>query len=314
MPAAFPADTVEGRGCCPIGYDVIRLPGAEVADRVGGMPTFVAPDGTKLAYHVAGDGAPVVCLPGGPMQASEYLGELGGLGEYRTLVMLDLRGSGASEVPADADSYRCDRQVEDVEALREQLGLEQLDLLGHSAGANLAVLYATRYPSRIRKLLLITPSVYAAGLTISAETRLAQARLREGEAWFASAYRALEAVSAGDHAAKNWAALAPFSYGRWDAAAQAHQAAEDAQRNVSAARIYGAEGAYTPHSTRAALATFPAPVLLTAGQFDLGAPPATVAEFADLFADGTFIEHPAAGHFPWLDDPAAFTSVLRNFL
>ncbi|MDX6279701.1 MAG: proline iminopeptidase, partial [Kribbellaceae bacterium] len=137
------------------------------------------------------------------MQASDYLGELGGLGEYRTLVMLDLRGTGASEVPADTTSYRCDRQVEDVEALREQLGLEQLDLLGHSAGANLAVLYATRYPSRVRKLVLITPSVYAVGLTISSETRLAQARLREGEPWFEAAYKALEAITAGDHAAKN---------------------------------------------------------------------------------------------------------------
>ncbi|MEV6412002.1 alpha/beta hydrolase [Kribbella sp. NPDC051718] len=278
------------------------------------MPTFAAPDGTKLAYHVSGDGAPVVCLPGGPMQSSEYLGELGGLGEHRTLVMLDLRGSGASEVPADTTTYRCDRQVEDVEALRRELGLEQLDLLAHSAGANLAVLYATRYPSRVGKLVLITPSVYAVGLTISSETRLAQARLREGEAWFDTAYRALEAISAGDHAAENWAALAPFSYGRWDAAAQAHHAAEDAQRNDSAAAIYGIEGAYTPHSTRAALATFPAPVLLTAGQYDLGAPPATVASFAALFADATFIEHPAAGHFPWLDDRTAFTAALRDFL
>jgi pimeloyl-ACP methyl ester carboxylesterase len=35
------------------------------------MPTFFsAHDGTKLAYHVFGDGPPVVCLPGGPMQAT----------------------------------------------------------------------------------------------------------------------------------------------------------------------------------------------------------------------------------------------------
>jgi proline iminopeptidase len=278
------------------------------------MPTFAAPDGTKLAYHVFGAGAPVICLPGGPMQASEYLGELGGLAEYRELVMLDLRGTGASEVPADAASYRCDRQVDDVEALRLELGLDQVDLFAHSAGANLAVLYATRYPARVGRLVLVTPSVYAVGLTITGETRLAQARLREGEPWFASAYGALEAITAGEHTAENWAALAPFSYGRWDAAAQAHEAAEVAQRNDEAAGIYGSEGAYTPHSTRAALATFPAPVLLTAGSFDLGAPPETVREFAALFAQATFTEHPATGHFPWLDNPTAFTTALRDFL
>jgi proline iminopeptidase len=42
------------------------------------MPAFSAHDGTKLAYHVFGDGPPVVCLPGGPMQDSVYLGDLGG--------------------------------------------------------------------------------------------------------------------------------------------------------------------------------------------------------------------------------------------
>ncbi|NEA35341.1 alpha/beta hydrolase [Streptomyces sp. SID13031] len=278
------------------------------------MPTFAASDGTKLAYHVYGSGSPVVCLPGGPMQASEYLGELGGLSAYRELVMLDLRGTGESAVPEDSTTYRCDRQVDDVEALREALGLEQLDLVAHSAGANLAVLYAIRYPSRVGKLALITPSVYAAGLTITGETRLSQARLRAGEPWFASAYGALEAITAGDHSAANWDALAPFSYGRWDDAAKAHQAADGPQRNDEAAALYGSGGAYTPHSTRAALATFPAPVLLTAGEYDLGAPPTTIAEYAALWGNATFTQHPSAGHFPWLDDAAAFTAVLKGFL
>jgi len=278
------------------------------------MPIFSAPDGTKLAYHEFGHGAPLLCLPGGPMQASAYFGELGGMSEYRRLVMLDLRGTGESAVPADTASYRCDRQVEDVEALRKHLGLEQVDLLAHSGGANLAMLYAAWYPERVSKLALITPSVYAAGLTISGETRLAQARLREGEPWFAPAYAALEAITAGEHTAENWDAITPFSYGRWDEAAQAFHALEDVQRNNEAAALYSSEGAYTPHSTRATLATFPAPVLLTAGEYDLGAPPTVVAELAEIFPDSTVAIHPCAGHFPWLDDPTAFASTMKDFL
>lgn len=38
------------------------------------MPTFSAPDGTVLTYHVTGEGPPLLCLPGGPMQDSVYLG------------------------------------------------------------------------------------------------------------------------------------------------------------------------------------------------------------------------------------------------
>jgi hypothetical protein len=47
------------------------------AERIFAMPSFSAPDGTDLAYHVFGGGIPVICLPGGPMQDSVYLGELG---------------------------------------------------------------------------------------------------------------------------------------------------------------------------------------------------------------------------------------------
>src|ERR671927_369899 len=82
------------------------------------MATFDGADGTRLAYHRAGAGRPLICLPGGPMQASAYLGELGGLSAHRLLVLLDLRGTGASAVPVDPATYRCDRLVDDVEALR----------------------------------------------------------------------------------------------------------------------------------------------------------------------------------------------------
>src|SRR6266496_664354 len=110
------------------------------------MPVLSARDGTKLSYRVLGEGTPVVCLAGGPMQDPTYLGDLGGLSERVQLIMLDYRGTGQSETPADTDSYRCDKLVHDVEALREHLGLERINLLAHCAGANLAVLYSARFP------------------------------------------------------------------------------------------------------------------------------------------------------------------------
>ncbi len=117
------------------------------------MPTFTAPEGTELAYHLRGEGDPLVVLPGGAMRASAYLGELGGLTAHRRLVLLDLRGTGDSAIPADPATYRCDRQVDDVEALRGHLGLDRVDLLAHSAGRNPAMLYSARYPQRVSRLV-----------------------------------------------------------------------------------------------------------------------------------------------------------------
>jgi pimeloyl-ACP methyl ester carboxylesterase len=158
------------------------------------MAFFRAADGTRLAYHQAGDGEPLICLPGGPMQASAYLGDLGGLSAHRSLVLLDLRGTGESALPAEEASYRCDRQVDDVEALRAQLGRDRVDLLGHSAGGTLALLYAARHPDRIGRLALLSPSPMAVGLEITDSDRRQVAELRRGEAWFPDAFAAFERI------------------------------------------------------------------------------------------------------------------------
>ncbi|MFF3209364.1 alpha/beta fold hydrolase [Streptomyces sp. NPDC002886] len=274
------------------------------------MPTFCAPDGTRLAYRTAGDGDPLVCVPGGPTD-SRYLGDLGGLSRHRRLILLDLPGTGGSAVPEDPASYRCDRLVAYVEALREHLGLARTDLLGHSAGANVALGYAARYPGAIGKLALIGPSTRAVGIETTAATRLELARLREDEPWFPAAFAALEAVSAGTGG--DWDALAPFFCGRWDDAAREHHAA-GLPVNREAVAHFGAEGAFTLEATRAALASFGAPVLLLTGEFDLNSPPRSTAELAALFPDATLSVQAGAGHYPWIDDAGRFAAAVEAFL
>lgn len=278
------------------------------------MPALTAYDGTKLAYRVLGDGDPVVCLPGGPMQDADYLGDLGGLSERHRLVLVDHRGTGQSATPADAASYRCDHLVDDVEALRAHLGLARMNLLAHSAGTNIAVLYAARFPEHVGKLVLVGPSAFAVGITVSAEARREVIRLREGEPWYGPALAAFERISAGQAADSDWAAIDPFRYGRWDAATQEYHARGEQRRNDDAAAVFAAEGAFQPAATRAALAAFGAPVLLLAGEVDVNSPPSAVAEFAGILPNATFVTQPGSGHFPWLDDPARFTATIASFL
>ncbi|WP_228984861.1 alpha/beta fold hydrolase, partial [Streptomyces sp. DH12] len=157
------------------------------------MPIFSAYDTTPLAYRLVGKGEPLICLPGGPMRASAYLGELGGLAARRQLVLLDLRGTGGSGVPEDPSTYRCDRLVDDVEALRAHLGLDRIDVLAHSAGADLALLYAARHPERLRTLTLVTPGVRAVGIVVTDQDLREAAELRRDEPWYPEARAAQEA-------------------------------------------------------------------------------------------------------------------------
>ncbi|MET9392975.1 alpha/beta hydrolase [Streptomyces sp. NPDC006624] len=275
------------------------------------MPTFSAPDGTRLAYHLRGEGEPLVVLPGGPMRASAYLGDLGGLHAHRQLVLLDLRGTGESAEPEDPATYRCDRLVDDVEALRRHLGLERMDVLAHSAGGSLAMLHAARYPERVRRLALVTAIPWALGMAASPGQRRAAALRRRDEPWFPEAFPAFEAWLA-DPAGFD-PVIRPFWYGRWGAAARAHADRDEAETNDRAADLYGADGAYDPAATRAALASLAAPVLVLAGEADGGPVPALARRSAEVFPAAEFAVQPGAGHYPWLDDPEWFTRRVAAF-
>ncbi|MGW0698434.1 alpha/beta fold hydrolase [Streptomyces sp. NPDC002867] len=278
------------------------------------MGIFRTHDGTELAYDLQGEGEPLICLPGGPMRAAAYLGDLGGLGAHRRLVLLHPRGTGDSAVPADPAGYRRDRQADDVEALREHLGLDRVDLLGHSAGAGPALYYATRHPGCVRSLTLVTPDTSAVGIPATPDDRREAALLRSAEPWYEAGIAALDALGNGQESPEIWDAVRPFTYGRWDEAARAHVAARESQFNFGAIEHFYADGAPGPATVRAALAGVQAPVLVLAGELDGGPRPARAAELAALFPDGRCVVQAGAAHFPWLDDPGAFTRAVAAFL
>jgi pimeloyl-ACP methyl ester carboxylesterase len=276
------------------------------------MSTYRASDGTELHYREDGRGAAVVVLAGGPLVDAAYLGDLGGLTERVRLIVPDLRGTGDSPAPADPALLRCDRLVDDVEALREHLALDRLDLLAHSAGAAVAVLYAARHPDRVGRLVLVTPSPRVVGIDPTPADRLATARLRAAEPWFPAAFAALTAIQDGTGA--DWDALTPFSYGRWDAGMRAFDASMDHDRAAAAVAGYYAPDAYDPAAVRSALAEHTGPVLVLGGQVDIATPPPSAAEYATVFGRGRLAIQTGAAHYPWLDDPAGFVATVAGFL
>lgn len=278
------------------------------------MRRFASYDGTEICYRTVGDGPPLVCLPGGPGRAAEYLGDLGGLDSSRRLVLADPRGVGLSADPADPATLRVDWLVNDVDALRAHLGLDRMDLLAHSAGAVLATLYAAAYPDRVSRLILVTPGLAAVGVYGSEEQFATVLERLAAEPWYPVALAALEKIIAGDLSVEPFRASRPLFYGRWDDAAQAHATVGVAERHMAARQGYFAGAAIDPAATRAALEKLTARVLLYAGDLDPLVTPAMVERAAPLFNDAAVVVQPKAAHFPWVDDPAAFAAAVGSFL
>ena len=284
------------------------------------MTSFVAHDGTRLAYSEVGSGPRLVCLPGGPGRASAYLEDLGGLAGERTLVLLDTRATGHSEVPADPSTLRFDRLADDVEALREHLAIEdehceQLDVLGHSAGCLVAQAWAAAHPGRVRSLVLVTPSDRLQGG--SREDVAAIRASRADEPWYAEAAEAQDALSYAGPAQQQALVRAtrPFFYGRWDERTQAHAATADTQSSKRAELGFGAgvETVDVP-GMLTALGALDVPVLVVGGERDALTGVASVHAVAATFPRAEAVVLPRAGHFPWVDEPDAFRTAVAAFL
>ena len=123
-------------------------------------------DGTPINYVDVGSGDqdPVVLVHGLGGQWQNWLENIPRLALDRRVVAMDLPGFGLTPLPEDGEisitGYgRC------VNALCEELGLGEVDLVGNSMGGYVAAEVAIQFPERVSRLVLVS----AAGIS-SAET------------------------------------------------------------------------------------------------------------------------------------------------
>ena len=119
------------------------------------VPTLLTSDGLRLAVVSGGDDAAVL-VPNG----AYFAAELAAAWRRHPALVYDLRNRGASEPVAD--TARLERgmlnDVDDLEAVRRQAGLERIDLIAHSYVGVVAAVYAMRHPARVRRLVLLSPA------------------------------------------------------------------------------------------------------------------------------------------------------------
>jgi pimeloyl-ACP methyl ester carboxylesterase len=275
---------------------------------------ITARDGVSLAVHTSGEGPPLLCVPGGPGRAAAYLEDLGGLAAARTLLLLDNRGTGASELPGDRASLQLDRLPDDVEDVRAALELSPVDVLAHSAGCPVALLHAVHHPDAVRRLILVTPSGRPFGWSPDDLDEIRAAR--SAEDWYAEAAEAQAALEMASPRLRNELErmTRPFWYGRWDDSTQAHAASADAQMSLRANAGYPPGPDYDVDAARRSLRTIRAETLVVVGERDALTGAAVAQHFADAIPNAEVAVVHDAGHFPWVDQPAAFRDAVEKFL
>jgi pimeloyl-ACP methyl ester carboxylesterase len=127
--------------------------------------------GTSVAVVERGSGPPVLLLHGIPLSLLTWRHNVDPLAEHCTVYALDMLGYGRSDKPAGAD-YSVPALAGVVRAVLDQLGVRTVSLVGSSFGCAVAVTFASLYPERADKLVLINPVCYPQGR--HSATRLAR--------------------------------------------------------------------------------------------------------------------------------------------
>jgi proline iminopeptidase len=109
-------------------------------------------DGFILNYKIEGKGRPAVVIGSVDYYPQTFSQNLR---QHLQLIFTDHRGFAKTTQPYGPSDYTLDKIVEDIEALRGRLNLDQMILIGHSGHAHMAVAYAKKYPQHVEHLILI---------------------------------------------------------------------------------------------------------------------------------------------------------------
>jgi haloalkane dehalogenase len=107
----------------------------------------------RIAYIDRGAGPVALFLHGFPLSSFQWRGAIDRLSGQRRCVAPDLMGLGHTRVAAN-QSVAPAAQVDMISTFLERLGIQQVDLIANDSGGAVAQLFVTKYPRRVRTLLL----------------------------------------------------------------------------------------------------------------------------------------------------------------
>lgn len=283
-----------------------------------GAEGYVPVDGHRVWYRRVGDGpgTPLLTLHGGPGASHDYLEPLAALGDDRPVVFFDQLGGGRSDRPGDPSLWRIDRFCDEVDQVREALGLDRIHLLGQSWGGWLAVEYMLTRPHGIVGLVLASTSASIPQFVAEAERLKAALPLEASETMSRH-----EAAGTLDH--PDYLAAVDLFYRRhlcrldpWpDCLMRSSEGLESNQvyLTMNGPNEFTVTGNLKDWDRVDRLGEIDAPTLITVGRFD-EVTPACAETLHDGIAGSRLVVFENSAHSAHLEEEEEYLRVLRGFL
>jgi proline iminopeptidase len=279
-------------------------------------PHQVELNGVLLHYEVWGAGPVLIAYSGGPGMDARTWGDLAGLGEVATIVLLHPRGSGLSGRAPDS-AYRLEHHVADLHALRAHLGVARPVIIGWSHGGIVAQRYAIDHPEGLSKLILFSTSAMFSGFLGDIE---AAVKSFENKPWYEDAYAALQDEWAGNFDSDEemnelLMRELPFYFADFDeqAAAYVSGLSELVPVRAESLKVFNEQEIETL-DLREALQGVHLPTLILAGRHDFITTVAMAEEMHRALPDSRLVIFEESGHFALVEERERFHAVVSNFL
>jgi proline iminopeptidase len=271
-------------------------------------------DGTRIYYEVIGEPGlgerevPVVVPMG--MVLSDLLAPLA---EGRRLVFYDPRNRGRSDA-ADLGSVSLERQILDLERLRETLGIERMALIGWSGLGMEMAAYAVRHPDRVTRLVQIAPVPPTAAMMSSTGDRRS-GRIDQAAVARIDSLAESGEIDAAEHCRRRRALTAPASFqdrALVDRVPDPCRFENEWPSNLFP--YFGALlGSFGEYDWLPAMRELDLPRLVIHGRED-GIPVEGGRAWAAGFPNARFLELSPAGHYPFVEQPDPFFPAVEAFL
>jgi len=268
-----------------------------------------------LYYYTYGTGKPIVVLSGGPGVASHQEDDVAiELGKKYRVILFDQRGTGKSWTkPFDTTTINLKQAVADLESLRLHLKLNQLALYGHSWGSMLGTAYIASHPDRVKLFVSVGGGEIDTELTPMVNENV-DARVQLGDTlkymyWMDSARVEQDPSKAAMEMRKLGVARSVYDTAKLDLV---FQQVLHGDRNRSMSSLMWRSVRRELHFLNAGK-KFKGPTLVVFGWNDmigLTTAPQYKQAFPQAELKGIF----RSGHYPEVEQPAAFYKVVLDFL
>lgn len=121
----------------------------------------------QLNYTTAGQGFPLILLHGNGEDHTYFKHQMGPFSEKFRVIAPDTRGHGRT--PRGTAPFTLEQFAEDLKAFLDSREIGRCHLLGFSDGANIALLFALKYPEYVEKLILNGADLYPSAVKLSTQ-------------------------------------------------------------------------------------------------------------------------------------------------